>query len=371
MNKKNKNKIAWVTPDYFVDCDIDLMPGLLGFFDIHWIVLLPIKSRFHESDFEKIRKQNDNLTMEFVYDKGRQRNPMNILANYKLVMMIKQVKPDVVYLNMSINPWNLIMIPFLKSNMTIVTAHQGKVHAGMAHKKIITAIRNLWYGHFKNVNMFSRSQAELFMQDFTSSKVFQFVLGLKDFGRATNERPNNGVVRFLSFGTLNYSKSIETLIDATCLLYERGVRGFKVSIIGSCKDWSWYQQRIKYPELFELDNSEIPNFFNRAHYLVQPYRVVSQSGPTKIAYNYNLPVIVSNLPGFMDELEENVNGYSFECGNAESLADRMQKLIESHTIEYYQLLERMKKYTEEHYSEAALVGSYKMMFEEIIASIHM
>ena len=241
----------------------------------------------------------------------------------------------------------------------------------MSHKRMTKLMRWLWYGHFKTVNMFSKSQAALFRQDFKKSKVYQFVLGLKEFGTATNERPNEGDVRFLSFGTLNYAKNIDLLIDAACLLYERGVRGFKVSIAGMCKDWSWYQQRIKYPEIFELDirmidNSEIPNLFNGSHYLVQPYRVVSQSGPTKIAFNYNLPVIASNLPGFMDEIEEGVNGYSFEIGNVESLADRMQQLIENHKTGYAALTERMKAYTEEHYAVEALAEQYKNMIEEVM-----
>lgn len=365
-------KIAWVTPDYFVDCDIVIIPHLLGAFDIHWIVMLPIKSRFHVEDFEDLMHEHKNLTMEFVYEKGRKRNPMMMLTDYQLVNRIKSVKPDVVYLNISIDPWNILMIPCLKSSKVIVTAHQGKVHVGMKNKKIIKAIRKLWYGHFKNVNMFSKSQAELFHQDFPSSKIYQFVLGLKDFGPATNQRPMIGDVRFLSFGTLNYTKSIETLIDAACLLYERGVRGFKVSINGACKDWSWYQRRIKYPDIFELDirmidNKEIPNLFNGAHYLVQPYRVVSQSGPTKIAYNYNLPVIVSNLPGFIDELEEGVNGYSFECGNVESLADKMQLLIENHTTEYTRLIEKMKVYINEKYGVDTLIENYKNMIEEVIS----
>jgi len=364
-------QLVWVTPDCFVDCDIILMPGLLKHFNIHWIVLFPANSRYKESDFDYLDKKYDNLTIDFIYEEYRLRNPLNIFTYFKLSRHINSIKADATYLNVVVNPWSLVMLPFLKPESTVVSAHQGRVHEGMGHKRIITWARKYWYGHFKNVNMFSKSQATLLRQDFPEARIYQFVLGLKEFGTPTNERPVSGDVRFLSFGTLNYAKNIDLLIDAACLLYERGVRGFKVSINGACKDWSWYQQRIKYPEIFELDirmidNSEIPNLFNGAHYLVQPYRVVSQSGPTKIAYNYNLPVIVSNLPGFMDELEEGVNGFSFECGNVESLADRMQQLIENHATDYEPLLERMKTYTEVHYSEEVLIGQYKNMMEEVM-----
>lgn len=361
--------ITWVTPDAFADCDIILIPNLLKYYNIHWIILLEEVSRFHEEDFDALGRQHKNIKIEFVYQR-RLRNPLNIFSFLKLSKKIKQDRCDVAYLNIGPNPWCLAMNPFIKSNLAIVTAHQGKVHEGMSHKKIITFARKWWYGHFKNVNMFSKSQALLFKQSFPNNKVYQFVLGLKDFGRPTNKRPQNGNVRFLSFGTLNYAKNIDLLIDAACILYERGVRGFKVSINGTCKDWSWYQQKIKYPEIFELDirmidNSEIPNLFNGAHYFVQPYRVVSQSGPMKIAFNYNVPVIVSNLPGFMDELKEDVNGYSFEHGSVESLVNTMHQLIENHSTNYNELLLRMRKYTEKTYSTDALVEQYKNMFEEV------
>jgi glycosyltransferase involved in cell wall biosynthesis len=311
-----------------------------------------------------------NLTIEFVYEKYRLRNPLNILQYIQLSRRIKSQKADAVYLNVSVSPWCLAMLPFVKSSNTVVSSHQGRVHEGMGHKKVITWARSKWYGHFKNVNMFSKSQAGLLKQDFPESKIFQFVLGLKEFGKATNQRPDIGDVRFLSFGTLNYAKNIDLLIDAACFLHERGVRGFKVSINGACKDWSWYQRRIKYPEIFELDirmidNREIPNLFNGAHYFVQPYRVVSQSGPMKIAFNYNLPDITSDLPGFTDEIVEGVNGYTFEAGSAESLADKMQWVIEHHKENYPKLLKRMRSYTEEQYAEEKLIQQYVNMFEEI------
>lgn len=363
-------KIVWVTPDCFVDCDIILMPDLLKTFDIHWIVLLQDGSRFKESDFVQMRQQYHNLVVEFVYER-RLRNPMNFFKFIGLATKINRMEHDAAYLNIGVSPWCLSMIPFIKSDKAIVTAHQGKVHEGMSYKRLVTASRKLWYRHFQNVNMFSKSQALLFKQDFPKSIVYQFVLGLKDFGKPTNQRPTSGDVRFLSFGILNYAKNIDLLIDAACILYERGIRGFKVSINGACSDWAFYQSKIKYPQLFELDirmidNSEIPNLFNSCHYFVQPYRVVSQSGPTKIAYNYNLPVIVSNLPGFMDELEEGVNGYSFEKGNVKSLADRMQWLIEHHATDYDSLLERMKSHTISHYANEVLIKQYSDMLEKVI-----
>jgi len=67
---------------------------------------------------------------------------------------------------------------------------------------------------------------------------------------------------------------------------------------------------------------------------------VSQSGPTKIAFNYNLPIIASNLPGFSDEILEGVNGYLFEPGNVEDLVCVMAHAIDTYNCGYDKLNDR-------------------------------
>lgn len=365
--------MLWVTGDWFMAHDIILVPLISKIVNIHWIIIFPQKDqRFTEDDFKEIRINNPKLQITFLYVKHRMRNPMNIL-DYRLIWKIQErEKSDVIHLDFGVdNIWALPLFFKLPKEKTIVVLHQGVPHLGMKHRWLCNLVRKCIFSHIKYVKMFSKSQANLFKKKFTGNKVFEFKLPLIGFGFPNSERPVGKPIRFLSFGTINYAKNVEILIDAACLLYERGVRGFKVSINGACKDWSWYQQRIKYPEIFELDirmieNFEIPNLFNGAHYLVQPYRVVSQSGPMKIAFNYNLPDITSDLLGFTDEIVEGVNGYTFETGNAESLADKMQWVIEHHEKNYPELLKRMKKHTDENYSGEKLVQQYVDMFEDII-----
>lgn len=365
--------ILWVTPDYFADVDIPIIPSLSQSFIIHWVILLPINPRWKEETFISMAREISNLDVEIIR-LSRERYPTNIFKYISIIRMIKKVRPDIVYVNLAISsPWQIPMLMSLPKKRTIVTAHQGRVHIGMGHYRYYTLLRDIVYRRIKNINMFSSSQAVFFKERYKDSTIYQVPLGLKYFGEPTNERPKKGDIIFLSFGIINFTKSLETLIDAACILYERGVRGFKVSINGSCKDWSWYQQRIKYPELFELnirmiDNDEIPNLFNGSHYLVQPYRTVSQSGPTKVAFCYNLPIICSNLPGFTDEIKEGICGYYFKTGDATNLADIMQFVINNKN-KYSQLLLNEKKYVEENYSETSIVQNYLSMFSKMMITI--
>lgn len=369
-------KICWITPDCFVDCDLNYfnMHEILKFYDIHWIILFSKNNnRFKESDFEQIKKENDNLTVEFFYFNLRMRNPMNIWTYRRLGKIIKKQNSDIIYMNDSIySPWELPMFYSLPKKYYIQAAHHGEVHIGMRHKKIINLQRKLVYSQVKYVNMFSKSQAKLFHNHFPDVQVFKIPLALKDFGAPTAKKLKDGVVRFLSFGTINYTKNIDLLVEAACLLYEKGYHNFKVSINGMCKDWSFYHSKIKYPELFDLnvrliDNAEIANLFTAADYLVQPYRVVSQSGPTKVAFNYNLPIIASNLPGFSDEIHEGVNGYLFEPGNVNDLVSVMARAIDTHEQGYSKLKATMAEHTQKKYSSETIASLYLKMFDEVLS----
>ena len=347
------------------------MNEVLKYYDIHWIILFSKNNRFKESDFEQIKKENNNLTIEFFYFNLRMRNPMNIGTYMRLGKSIMNQEPDIIYMNSSVSLWELPVFYSLPMEHYIQTAHQGEVHVGMGHKKLLNVLRRLVYSRVKYVNMFSKSQAELFQKHFPKSKIFKIPLALKDFGVPTIVKPKDGIIRLLSFGTINYAKNIDLLIDAACVLYDKGYRNFRVSINGMCKDWSFYQTKIKYPELFDIDirsidNSEIANLFASADYFVQPYRVVSQSGPTKIAFNYNLPIIASNLPGFSDEILENVNGYLFELGNVNDLVRVMASAIDTYTRDYSKLKASMAEHTERYYSAEKIASQYIEMFDEVL-----
>lgn len=373
----NRKRICWITPDSFVDTDLNFtnMCEIAKLFDIYWIILFgKSNNRFKENDFELLQKRVPNISIEFIYSSYRVRSPKNILFYCQLGKKIKKLNSDVVYLNVSVSsPWMLPLFFSLDPKCVIMTAHQGEVHIGMEHKWLTNALRRIVYSRMKYVNMFSKSQAALFKKHFPRTQIFQIPLPLKNFGKSSQSaNKDRRVVRFLSFGTINFAKNIDLLIDAGCKLYEKGYRNFKISINGMCKDWSFYQGRIKYAEIFDInirsiDNSEIPDLFSQSNYLVQPYRVVSQSGPTKIAFYYHTPVIATNLPGFSDEISEGVNGFLFQTENVDDLVRVMEEAVNRSQDEYNKLKSSMRHYTELHYSPCQIASKYLEMFKIVLS----
>ena len=156
-----KRKICWITPDYFIDCDIDIIPKLLPFFEIDWIVILPTTgARFKKENFLDLVKQY-GLTIEIVYCQYRQRDARRVAFYLKLYQKIKSVSPDLIYLNYGATPFSGVLTSLLNKNSTIITAHQGEVHKGFRFPLVANIIRNLYYWKVKYVNMFSPSQTFL------------------------------------------------------------------------------------------------------------------------------------------------------------------------------------------------------------------
>ncbi len=366
------NIVVWVSQHCFIDHDIDIVPQVAEHVAVHWIILLPKQgARYENVDFNLLPKKHPNLRITLLYFKKRMRYPQNLFVYSKILNIINQDNPKCINVDIDFtNPWALPTMMLLPYKKTVLTVHQGEVHAGMKHHYYYNFIRKCVFARTKFVKMFSKQQADIFEKKYPNIKIFRNTLPLIKYGKPTKKRSIEKPVRFLSFGTINYAKNIELLIDAAESLYEEGEKDFVVSINGGCADWQTYKNHIKHPELFETDirlipNEIIPNLFVSAHFFVQPYRVVSQSGPLKIAYAYNTPVIVSNLPGFRDEVPDGVSGFIFQTENKDSLKETMKKAIECFKANYSEMLKGMKEYVDSNYSDEKLVNNYMQMFELI------
>ena len=252
---------------------------------------------------------------------------------------------------------------------TIFAVHEGHVNDNFKFPFLSKILLKSTYRHVRIVHLFSSFAANVFHRYYPKAEIFMIKMALKSFGQSNLQKCSKTVI-FLSFGVINYAKNIDLLIEAACNIYEQGHRGFKISINGSCDNWGFYQSKIRYPEIFICDirkikKSEIPDLFAQCHYLVQPYRSTSQSGVLKIALNYNVPIIASDLQGFKDEIEEGVNGFLFKTGDVKDLENILIKRLSEHDKEYDALLVRMSNHTLLRHSLDKLNSQYLKMFKDV------
>jgi D-inositol-3-phosphate glycosyltransferase len=61
--------------------------------------------------------------------------------------------------------------------------------------------------------------------------------------------------------------------------------------------------------------------------VVLPYRRIYQSGVLLMALSYGIPVVASDLPGMSEIIKHDWNGYLFDAGDHEALAEALTRII--------------------------------------------
>lgn len=365
-----KSKICWVTTDWFVDVDLPIIPLLLEYYSIHWIVVLYKHGRFKEHDFCQ-QKHMAGLTVEFVHVNQRARHPRTIIDYWHIATLVNRCRADLNYFDMVPgSPYMLLPYFRISRHKTVFVAHDGSVKSIMG--KMAKVLFKLGYGiHALHVHMFSKSQANEFNKNYPGKNVTVIPLMPKDYGKISD---NVTVIKnsFLSFGTMHREKNIGLLIQAVEELYEEGLTDIMVSICGQASDWKeMYAPIIKHPQLFNLQlrmiaNSEIPDLFASHQFIVYPYKAMSQSGALKVAYAYKKPVITSDLTAFKEEVKEGVNGFFFHSEDVDSLKKIIRRCVMMPEVEYRSLLSRVSDFVEKNYSADMVKKAYCQMFYKVL-----
>lgn len=121
------------------------------------------------------------------------------------------------------------------------------------------------------------------------------------------------------FGLIRGYKGLGLLLDAWMMLKaDRQTEGQKLIVAGE-----FYDNKEKYIRQIEenglqddviiregyVPDEDVRYYFSAADVLIQPYHTATQSGVTQIAYNFGLPMIVTNVGGLAEIVPDNVVGY--------------------------------------------------------------
>lgn len=367
--------ISWITPNYFLDVDLPIVKQLSKTFNIHWIVLL---SKYGSKDDELFIKEaikgTKDLDIIFHYYKTRGLTPARLFECAKIIRQAKSFNPDLYYLSESFFPYGTILYKrILPIDKCVIACHNVTTPKGARHERLARLYTHQWLKTFKNIQTFSENQKGELVKQFKGKNVLMAHLALKDYGEPTINVNKNGLdyVRFLVFGNIVHYKRIDLLLKAVNILYDRGVRNFKVRIAGNCKTWDIeYSKYIQHPELFELNikripNEDVANLFADSHYFVMPYQDIAQSGAMTVAFRYNLPTIVSDIPQFKEFVIDGKTGFVFHSQDEKSLADKMEWIINNHKFIYSSVCANEKAFVEENMSLNAITQKYIEYFEKL------
>ena len=143
----------------------------------------------------------------------------------------------------------------------------------------------------------------------------------------------------LFFGLIREYKGLDILINAMEKI-KTELEDYTLLIVGEC-----YENENKYTELIKkagitdnvkchysfIPDNEVGKYFSAADVVVLPYKTASQSGIVQIAYHFDTPVIVSNVGGLPEIVDEGKTGYCVEP-NSNAFAKAIKAFYEKDNI---------------------------------------
>lgn len=147
----------------------------------------------------------------------------------------------------------------------------------------------------------------------------------------------------LFFGFVREYKGLKYLLQAMTDLRDKIV-DIKLLIVGSFdNDKQSYLNFIKENGLSDcveviddyIPDHEVEKYFAVCDLVVLPYESATQSGIVQIAYGFNKPVIVTNVGGLPDVVEDGKTGYVVEPKNGQALAEAISKYFMQHKQEEF------------------------------------
>lgn len=367
-------KVAWITPSSFVDTDLFIVAGLQNEIEIYWQIVSFGKTSDELKKFiEPKLKFVTNLIVEYVEIPYRFYDLRTMIAYCHVLRKARSYNPDLFYTSLQAAPFGpLIYRVFLPINRTIAACHNVSTPKGANHERYAQVFTFLHLKTFSNIQVFSESQKEALLMKHPNKNVLQTTLTTTDYGASHDETHifNNDKIAFLFFGNILKYKRLDILLKASQKLYEKGYKNFIVRIAGACKNWGEYEQLIRYPELFELRIERIPNedvssLFESSDYFVMPYQDIAQSGAIMVAFNYNLPIFISNLPQFLPYGIDGETCFFFEKENSDDLAKKMELALKKGKDLHDKLQSGQLEFVENNFSTKAICKKYMEFFNNL------
>lgn len=136
----------------------------------------------------------------------------------------------------------------------------------------------------------------------------------------------------LFFGYVRRYKGLDILLDAMKIVLQQ--MEIKLLVVGEFYDnEEFYINHAKELGIAKhvqfisnyLPNEQVAPYFCAADCLVLPYRSATQSGIVQIAYNFDKPVIITQVGGLTEVVKNNVSGFTVPPENPDELAKAILK----------------------------------------------
>jgi glycosyltransferase involved in cell wall biosynthesis len=166
----------------------------------------------------------------------------------------------------------------------------------------------------------------------------------------------------LCFGVVRPYKGVDVLVEAF-----RAVRGAQLWVVGRHLGVSLEESAdVRLVPRYVSDN-ELPAFFRRADLIVLPHRNVDVSGVLFAGLAFGKPMILSDVGGFREVVEEHGAGRLVPPGDPAALTAAIAELL-SDPAERERLAERAKAAATGPYSWDTIAARTKAVYDQVLSS---
>ncbi|MEX2336229.1 MAG: glycosyltransferase [Fulvivirga sp.] len=365
---ESKKKLFYLSFTSFAQVDLGIIPYLNSEYEITYCVVIPrIGSNYSKKELEATCNRYNIKFLPIVLTK-RQRDIRLCFEFFRVIQHIKSINPEIIYSVSLDNPIVAVVSLFFDRKKTVIFIHDVEHHSSYPQVKFLKLGRLIVTSYFKYFQVFSENQKQIFNRKYPTKLVSSIPVPLSNYTNNSKVTFKGSKKRFLFFGNILPYKGLDILIKAINNLSVKH-SNFELVIAGRCTDWTdKYEPLVKGNKnitaiIRHIKNEEIESLFSKSHYLILPYRDATQSGPLMIAYNYCLPVIVSNIKAFEEVVEEGVSGYFFS--NDKDIEAVLSLALERSNAEYGILKEKLKFFVNSKYSPEIMNKRYASMFSEL------
>lgn len=361
-----RKKICWITPDYFLCADAFVVPELANEYDIDWILINTLNTKRKADGLVLDSFKPTELNLQY-----RQKDPRIIFQYIKLLQKIRSSKADLIYISFHGLPYFFpFFFLFIDPKKVIYGAHNVSTPKGASNERLMRLYHSYVYKRMKYFQVFSEYQLDVIRKLLPDKVHYYAPLSLEDYGTSTVTPPQDKI-RFLFFGYIREYKRLDVLIDAFQKLYASGVTNIELYIAGNCDNWEYYKSMITINTAVKtrieiIPNSDIPDLVSSCHYMVLPYQDGAQSAVLTLAYQYNKPVITSDIIAFKQFVKDGSTGFVFKNKSAENLAEVMHEVVEHHNSQYEILQENIAVYVQKEFSTEGIMKKYKSFLNHTI-----
>ena len=345
MKNKKLEKIVLIGPVYPYKGGISHYTGLMcrALSKQYETIMMSYKLQYPKFMFKKEQRdyENDSFKIEDTIYNINTANPFNWV---KVALEIKKMNPDLIifqWWHPYFTPCYWVMGGILKNIKKTFVCHNVFPHERFPLDRLLTkcALRSgdgfIMHSKKDTEDLLTiKKNANVLRTVLPTYSAFQFENMEKEEARTLlGLKPEEQVLLF--FGFIREYKGLKHLLRAMPELKKQNKK-IKLLVVGDFgSDENDYMELVKSLQIEDvvqiykgyIPDKEIQKYFVASNLVVLPYESATQSAVVQMAYGFERPVIVTEVGGLPDVVQDDYTGYVVPPRSPEALVEKIEEFF--------------------------------------------